>query len=168
MTETIDAVQDSTGQGRAEKHIVPGATWQEIYARAQAIAPEAFGPGGHVLNLIGGQWGYPGRGKVYLSPCDGTPLCMYPMVDLDAAKEAVRLAAREHEAWTGVNLDERRVRVTACIEQLREHRDLLAYLLTWEIGKPYGQSLVSVDRCISGVEWYLEVIEENLEGRTPL
>src|SRR5436305_1207195 len=130
MTETLTSSQASTEQDRAEKHIVPGATWQEVYARAQAIAPEAFGPGGHVLNLIGGTWGYPGRGKVFLSPCDGTPLCMYPMVDLDAAKEAVRLAAQDHETWSQVDLDERRTRVTACLALLAEHRELLGYLLT--------------------------------------
>lgn len=168
MTETIEAGRAPVAEPRAEKHIVPGASWQEIYARAQAIAPEAFGPGGHVLNLIGGRWGYPGRGKVFLSPCDGTPLCMYPMIDLDAAKEAVRLAAAEHERWSQVDLDERRARVAACIAQLAEYRELLAYLLTWEVGKPYAQSLVSVDRCVSGVEWYLDGIEEMLEGRTPL
>lgn len=90
------------------------------------------------------------------------------MIDLDAAKEAVRLAAAEHERWSQVDLDERRARVAACIAQLAEHRELLAYLLTWEVGKRYAQSLVSVDRCVSGVEWYLDGIEEMLEGRTPL
>src|SRR5205807_8391536 len=83
-------------------------------------------------------------------------------------REAVRLAAAEHERWSQVDLDERRVQVAACLQEIREHRELLAYFLTWEIGKPYHQSLVSVDRCVSGVEWYLENIEGMIEGRTPL
>lgn len=165
MTETMEAAQTAS---TAPKRIAPGAAWQDVYSRAQAVAPEAFGPGGHVLNLVGGEWGYPGRGKVFLSPCDGTPLCMYPMLDLDQAKEAVRLAAQEHERWAQVDLDERRTRIVACLKLLREHQDLLGLLLTWEIGKPYQQSLVSADRCITGVEWYVENIEPMLEGRSPL
>ncbi|HWE63838.1 MAG TPA: aldehyde dehydrogenase family protein, partial [Chloroflexota bacterium] len=148
--------------------ILPGAEWQTLYGRAQALAPEAFGNNGHVLNLIGGEWGHPGHAKHFVSPCDATQLCTFPMIDLETAKRAVRFAAGEHDAWARVDLDERRGRVAACMAQMSEHRELFAYLLTWEIGKPYQQALVSVDRCISGVEWYSEHIEEMLAGRTPL
>lgn len=162
----------STAQVEVERHdnkrILPGATWPALYARAQEILPEGFGDWGHVLNLIGGEWGYPGNAKPFVSPCDGTLLCSYPMLDLETARKSVRMAAQEHESWSKVDLDERRRRIADCVAQLREHRELLAYLLVWEIGKPYAQSLVSVDRCISGVEWYIDQIEGMLEGRSPL
>lgn len=150
------------------KQIVAGAEWPTLYAQAQAILPQAFGEDGRVLNLIEGTWGWPGHGKPFLSPCDGTLLGTFPMIDLDTALQAVHFAAAEHDAWARVDLEERRARVGDCIARLREHRDLLTGLLVWEIGKPYAQAQVSVDRCISGVEWYLERIEPMLEGRQPL
>lgn len=170
--EQADGRSGSVAQAEApqttSKRIVPGAEWATLYHRAQEIMPDAFGGFGRVLNLIGGEWGYPGHAKPFVSPCDGTPLCTYPMVDCESGRRAVRLAAQEHEAWSKTDLDERKERVSQCIEQLRRHRELLAYLLVWEIGKPYAQAMVSVDRCISGVEWYLENIEPMLEGRSPL
>ena len=153
---------------QAGKVLVHGADWPTLYARARAAAPEAFGSDGHVLNLIEGQWGHPGYPKHFVSPCDGTPLCSFPMIDLPTAKRAVHFAAGEHTAWSVLDLDERKRRVAQCIEGLREQQELLAYLLVWEIGKPFAQAQVSVDRCITGVEWYLENIEPMLEGRTPL
>jgi acyl-CoA reductase-like NAD-dependent aldehyde dehydrogenase len=148
--------------------IAPGADWSTLMRRVRAIVPEAFGGRGQVLNLMEGTWGHPGHGKLSISPCDGTVLGTLPMIDQETARRAVAFAASEHETWSRVDLDERRRRVADCVQQLREHRELLALLLVWEIGKPYRQALTSVDRCISGVEWYLDHIERMMEGRTPL
>ncbi|GAC1530143.1 MAG: aldehyde dehydrogenase family protein [Chloroflexota bacterium] len=90
------------------------------------------------------------------------------MLDIETARRAVHCAAAEHRHWCEIDLDERCRRVRECITQLRAQRELLAYLLVWEIGKPYSQALVSVDRCISGVEWYIDNIERMLQGRRPL
>lgn len=159
------ARSDVAGQ---DARIVPGAEWSTLQARAQSILPEAFDSAGRVLNLVEGEWGHPGHGKRYISPCDGTQLGLLPMLDLESARRAVRFAAGEGRAWAQLDLDERRKRVSDCLSQLREHRELLASLLVWEIGKPYAQALVSVDRCITGVEWYIDNIERMLEGRKPL
>ena len=149
IVERIDAVLQlnvrtdaahsrETWQSHSERtkpqSILAGAEWPTLYARAQAILPEAFGAHGQILNLIEGQWGHPGRGRRSLSPCDATPLCTFPMVDLETARRAVRFAAAEHTRWTRVDLDERRQRTAACVAELRRHRELLAYLLVWEIG----------------------------------
>jgi len=150
------------------QRIAAGAEWSTAYARAGTLVPDAFGDEGRVLNLIEGSWGWAGHGKPFLSPNDGSLLGTFPMIDVETARRAVHFAAREHDGWSRVDLDERRSRVEACVERLREHRDLLATLLAWEIGKPFGQARVSVDRCISGVEWYMRGIETMLEGRQPL
>jgi len=152
----------------ARPRLVPGADWASLYKRAQAIAPDAFRDHGQVLNLVEGMWGRPGHGKQFDSPCDGTTLCTFPMLDLPTALKAVRFAAGEHEAWTKTDLDERRRRVAATVAELTEHRELLTLLLAWEIGKPVAQARVSVDRCISGVTWYIDEIETMLRGRAPL
>ncbi len=150
------------------KMIAPDVEWSGLLAQARSAFPEAFDSGGHALNLIAGEWSHPGNGKHFLSPVDGTELGLYPMIDLDTALRAVSAAAEEFDTWSRVDLDTRRTRVLACLDGLRQHRDLIARLLIWEIGKPWSQACVDVDRCISGVEWYLEHIPSMMQWRKPL
>lgn len=150
------------------KIILPRAQWSVLQAQIRQIAPEIFDGNGHVLNLIEGKWGHCGRGKNFLSPVDGSVLCRYPMIDLETAKKAVKFQLSEFEVWSNTDLKERKKRVAECVGLLRQHQELLAFLLVWEIGKSCSAALVSVERCISGVEWYLEQIEPQLEGRKPL
>ncbi|MEN9934786.1 MAG: hypothetical protein RLZZ387_1365 [Chloroflexota bacterium] len=150
------------------KQIAPDVQWSLLLTHARATVPEAFGSDGQPLNLIAGDWGHPGHRKPFLSPVDGTPLSAYPMIDLETARHAVQFAASEHAAWAATDLDERRRRVSDCLALLAEHRELIGRLLIWEIGKPYAQAMTDVDRCISGVEWYVQEIEPMMRGRTPL
>ncbi len=148
--------------------IAPGLEWPNLLAQLKTIVPEAFDAEGNVLNLIEGDWGFSGHSKHYASAVDGNELGRMPMIDLETAKRAVRSAAQEHQQWTQVDLDTRRQRVRDCLEALRAHRDLIAHLLMWEIGKPHKLACDDVDRCISGVEWYVDHIAGMLAGRTPL
>lgn len=149
-------------------HVAVHADWPTILKRARDAAPDAFGGDDRPLNLIGGEWGHPGRARPAVSPVDGRVLAQLPMVDLDAAHAAVRAASAEAKTWAKVDLDRRRACVAECVALLHAHRDLLARLLIWEIGKPLTQSETDVDRCIGGVEWYLAEIERMIEGRKPL
>jgi acyl-CoA reductase-like NAD-dependent aldehyde dehydrogenase len=150
------------------KSLIASAEWSLLQSRLRALAPEAFDSQGRVLNLVAREWGFPGHGKPYLSPVDGSLLGLMPMLDLATATLAVASAAAEAVEWAQVDLDTRKERVSACLDLLREHHELLALLLTWEIGKPVPQARVSVERCISGVKWYVENIDSMLEGRGPL
>jgi acyl-CoA reductase-like NAD-dependent aldehyde dehydrogenase len=149
-------------------HVAPEADWPSLFIRARQAIPEAFGHGDRPLNLFAREWGRPGRPRVATSPVDGRELTALPMLSLDEAYEAVRAAKLEAAEWAKVKLDDRRARVTACLAALREHRDLLARLLIWEIGKPLKQAETDVDRCIDGVEWYVGEIERMMVGRRPL
>ena len=150
------------------KFISPQASWPTLIEQHRKAAPEAYGPEGNLYNLIGGQWGQPGHGKLFLSPVDATPLGRYPMIKLDVALKAVEQAEKEFHAWSQVSLDERKRRVSETLDDIEKHADLLAKTLVWEIGKPYPQSKVSVERCVSGVRWYLQEIDRMMEGRRPL
>ncbi|HJW63200.1 MAG TPA: aldehyde dehydrogenase family protein, partial [Actinomycetes bacterium] len=121
-----------------------------------------------VRNLWDGQWRAAGDPTEATSPVDGQPIAGPPMLGLPQALEAVAASAAEHRRWTGVDLDERRARVARCVDELETHRELLALLLVWEIGKPWRQALTSVDRTVTGVRWYLAEIEAMLAGRQPL
>src|SRR5260370_5731338 len=148
--------------------IAPAAEWDSIVRRLKTEAPEAFLSDGRVLNLIEGEWKEPGFGRNYTSAVDGRSLGRIPMIDLEAARRAVKFAESEAASWATVELDERRRRVSECLEGLRRQRELIALLLIWEIGKPYAQALTDIDRCISGVEWYVENIEGMLGHRKPI
>jgi acyl-CoA reductase-like NAD-dependent aldehyde dehydrogenase len=145
----------------------PGTSWSDVYGRARALAPEAFEED-RILNLIGGDWQRSGAPGVHVTPVDGSEIQGPPRIDHDDAVLAVQHAAGEHKAWGEVDLDERRSRVKAAVDEMRLHRETLALLLVWEIGKPWRLACADVDRALDGVDWYLEQIERQLQDRRPL
>ncbi len=154
------------------KVLKPGTSWWETYARCVQVAPEAF-DSDRLRNLTLGEWRRLGTPGDHVTPVDGSPIPGPPRVKFDDAVQAVNHAREEHEKWGKVDLDERRNRVTAAADLLTEHRDLLALLLVWEIGKPWRLACADVDRCLDGVRWYVGEIERQLQTpdggtRTPL
>ncbi len=139
----------------------PGTSWWETYARCVSVAPEAF-DSDRLRNLTRGEWRRVGIPGDHVNPVDGTPIPGPPRVDLDEANQAVAHAVTEHRDWCRVDLEERRARVTTAVDAMTEHRDLLALLLVWEIGKPWRLACADVDRCLDGVRWYVGEIERQL------
>jgi acyl-CoA reductase-like NAD-dependent aldehyde dehydrogenase len=150
-----------------ELMLKPGTTWAETYKRCVDAAPEAFGDD-RVLNYWGGEWHLDGIVAPATSPLDGTVIAGPPFLDLPTAEQAVRASLAQHRDWSQVPLDERRQRVTAAVRAMQEHRETLAMLLVWEIGKPWKTALADVDRCLEGVDWYATHIDSMLVGRAPL
>ncbi|MQA97222.1 MAG: aldehyde dehydrogenase family protein [Streptosporangiales bacterium] len=144
-----------------------GTAWADAWDRCLALAPEAF-DGDRVLNHWAGTWRRDGRPGPATSPVDGTTIAGPPRLDRAAATKAVRAAADAHGEWRHVPFAERRARVTAALDALEQHRDLLTLLLVWEIGKPWKAAATDVDRCVSGVRWYVAEIETLLGDRRPL
>lgn len=145
----------------------PGLAWTEVYGRARDAAPEAFDVA-QVRNLWGGEWRDVGRPQRALSPIDRSSIVGPSMLDAPDARAALDATVAAHREWQEVPLDERKKRVLAAVDGLQAHRELLAQLLVWEIGKPWAQALDGVDRTISGVSWYVDQIDGMLEGRSPL
>lgn len=145
-----------------------GFEWDSLLRQARGLVPEAFNADGCPLNYFEGTWSGAGHGKHFLSALDGSLITQFPMMDLPTAKRAVHFGHLQSKEWARVDLDERRARVTRCVQAFRAHRDLLAGLLVWEIGKPFHLAQTDVDRCISGVEWYVQTIDSMLGGRRPL
>ncbi|EPD67390.1 aldehyde dehydrogenase family protein [Streptomyces sp. HGB0020] len=144
-----------------------GTSWQDAWQRCLAVAPEAF-QDDRVLNLWGSGWRADGRALPAISPVDGSPIAGPPRLDGDTARQAVRASLDQHRAWRHIPLEERRARVAATLDALTQHRELLALLLVWEIGKPWRLAQADVDRAIDGVRWYVDGIEPMLDGRAPL
>ncbi|MGE7435684.1 aldehyde dehydrogenase family protein [Kitasatospora sp. NPDC001175] len=151
----------------AAPRLKPGTSWNETYARCVRAAPEAFAPD-RLLNLVRGEWRAVGTPGEHSTPLDGTPIPGPPRVGIEEARRAVAFAIDRHAAWAKVPLDERKARVAAAVEGLAGQRDLLALLLVWEIGKPWRLACADVDRALDGVRWYLDNIDRQMAGRTPL
>jgi len=145
----------------------PGTSWSETYARCVVVAPEAF-ESDRLLNLFDGRWQRVGRPGYHVNPVDGASIQRPPQIDRATATEAVDAAVRQHADWAKVELDERKERVSAAVDLMAAHRDLLALLLVWEIGKPWRLACADVDRGLDGVRWYVEEIDRQVDGRTPL
>lgn len=144
-----------------------GTDWQTAYRSARAAAPEAFDEQS-IRNLIAGNWEVLGKPATHQNPVDQNLIVGPSMLTLERTEKAIASAAKQHKDWSKVPLDERKVRVSKALELLQEHRDTLALLLVWEIGKPWKIACADVDRAIEGVHWYLTEIERQLEGRVPL
>ncbi|MET7861448.1 aldehyde dehydrogenase family protein [Streptomyces sp. NPDC005318] len=145
----------------------PGTAWTDAWQRCLTTAPEAFRTD-RVLNLWDSSWQQDGRPLPATSPVDGTPIAGPPRLDAPTAQQAVRASLDQHRAWRHIPLPERRARVSAALDALTEHRELLALLLVWEIGKPWRLAQADVDRAIDGVRWYVDHIDRLLADRTPL
>src|SRR3954468_12592559 len=148
-------------------HVKPGTEWAAVLGRASAVAPEAFGTD-RLLNLVDGAWRPNGDPEILTSPVDGTKLTGLPRLSAGEAKHAVHASAAAHARWATTPVAERTARVSAAVDAMAEHRDVLALLLGWEIGKPWKLACADVDRCIEGVRWYVEEIEAMIGDRTPL
>ncbi|MBP6832265.1 MAG: aldehyde dehydrogenase family protein [Deltaproteobacteria bacterium] len=144
-----------------------GTSWNDVWARCRAVAPEAFDVD-RSRNLVAGQWVASGEVAPHQLSIDGSQIAGPPLIDEPEAQRAIAAATAAHREWGRVSLDERRARVAKAVELLSGQRELLALLLVWEIGKPWRLACADVDRALDGVRWYLGEIERQLQGRAPL
>ncbi len=148
--------------------IKPGADWPSVSSRLRRLAPECFTEDGRLKNLVGGTWTAGGAPHRVRSPNDATDLIELPMLELAQASDAVARAADEQPAWGALPLDARRAKVSAAVAEMKQNVELLALCLAWEIGKPMTLARADAQRCVDGVEWYVENVGSMLDGRRPL
>ncbi|MGH3663589.1 MAG: aldehyde dehydrogenase family protein [Micromonosporaceae bacterium] len=152
----------------SELHVPAHLQWQNLLAKAAEVTPEGFA-GDRARNLVDGEWSDAGEPAMTTTPVDGSNLLKLSMLDAEQAADAVRRAAAQHAEWARTPLSERKEKVAAAVAAMTEHRELLAHLLMWEIGKPWKAAAADVDRALSGASWYLDEIDGMLApARGPL
>ena len=151
-----------------KKVILPQAEWPTLTSKMTREYPEVFDDEGNILNLFEQKWQEAGNRKPFHSAVDGTLLGYYPMITSETCKKAVSFSSGSKKKWSKVSLAERKKKVEGVLDEMEKEKDFIAFLLVWEIGKPFDQSLDGVKRCISGVRWYLENIDEMLSDRKPI
>jgi len=150
------------------KQILEKARWENLINQVKSSYSEAFNSNGDTLNLIQGSWQNEGNLKPFNSSIDGTLLGHYPMLQAKEGKQAVEYCAKEFKNWKKVDLEKRKELVSKTLDEIEKEKELLAYILVWEIGKPYPQALDGVERCIDGVRWYVDNIDSMIGNREPL
>ncbi|MDO1449717.1 aldehyde dehydrogenase family protein [Rhodocytophaga aerolata] len=150
------------------KIVSPHVEFSSLLEQVKGVTPEIVDPNGNYLNLMEGRWQQAGSPKEFISPINNAVIGSLPMLDRANALRALQGAHREAADWCRIDLDERKQRVQNCLDELRIHVDLIAKLLMWEIGKTYKLGFTDIDRCIDGVQWYIDHIEEMLGRREPL
>ena len=145
-----------------------GGTWPTLQSKVHSLVPEACSRSGELAGVWGGTWQTVGTPRPTFSPNDGVSLAVTLNLSAEQTRRAVQAAAAEAPAWAALPLHERCLRVQKAAEALHEHRETLALLLAWEIGKPVAQALTSVDRTVQGVQWYLQEADRMMGGRTPV
>ncbi|MFY1829515.1 aldehyde dehydrogenase family protein [Myxococcus fulvus] len=139
-----------------------------LLAEARRVVPEAFDAQGRLLSPIAGSWVHPPAWLDARSPIDGKALASLPLLSQAQAVQAVEKAAGEFLPWSARSLNARMHAVLDALDLLEDHRDLLVRVLAWDIGKTLPTAYNDVDRCLAGLEWYLENIGPMLESRAPL
>ena len=84
--------------------------------------------------------------RVVRAPWDGAAIAAVPLVGASETRAAVEAAARAMR--TPLPAHERAEILDRAAATIRERREVLARLLSREIGKPLKQALVEVDRCV--------------------
>lgn len=91
-----------------------------------------------------------------INPANGELLREYPFLAAAELEAAVEKAAGAQREWAAVSVEDRARLVGAAAEILRARERLLAEIATQEMGKPIGEAVAEVRKCVLAVEYYGE------------
>ena len=117
--------------------------------------------------FLGGEWRAPGSGQYVdvVDPSTGERLGQAPVATRDEARAAVDLAAGVEERWGNVPGHERARILRATAERIRADREVIARLISLEVGKPIREARVEADRAAGVFDLAADEIR-HLEGET--
>ena len=96
------------------------------------------------------------KSLISVNPHDYSPIGEVPMSTQDEVRAKVQAARDAFPIWAETPLPERLKVLTRLRDQFVARKDTLARLMTIEMGMPLSQTLFTVDRSVSYMNWSLE------------
>jgi succinate-semialdehyde dehydrogenase/glutarate-semialdehyde dehydrogenase len=108
--------------------------------------------------LVGGRWlgAEDGRTFPVLDPASGEQIAEVPRMGAAETRAAIEAAGAALPAWRSRTAAERAAVLRRWAEELRQHADGLALLMTLEQGKPLAEARAEVNYAASFFDWFAE------------
>jgi succinate-semialdehyde dehydrogenase/glutarate-semialdehyde dehydrogenase len=108
--------------------------------------------------LIGGEWraAADGRSLPVVDPATEQVIGEVPHATADDVSDALEAAVQGYAVWRAMPPAERAELIGAGARLLRERREAIAHTITWELGKPLGESRAEVDLAAAHLQWNAE------------
>lgn len=115
-----------------------------IYAQP-GTAKAIFNFKSHYDNFIGGQWVKPVGGEYFdnISPVNGRVYCQVARSDKGDIELALDAAHEARTTWSKTSVTERANLLLKVADRIEQHLETLAYVETWENGKPIRETLAA-------------------------
>jgi len=100
-----------------------------------------------------------------VNPSTGAKLADYPSMERDAVIATLAEVTDAQISWGALQVEVRADHLRAIARELRSQRQLLADLMTAEMGKPISESMAEVDKCALACDYYAEQGPQALADR---
>ncbi len=102
-----------------------------------------------------------------VDPAYGTVICAVPIMDAAMIEGQIAGAHKAQMKWAALGFAGRAALLDKWHDQIVEHKDALAALLTWEQGKPLAESQAEIASTIGNVRWSAQRCADSYEHTEP-
>jgi len=101
-----------------------------------------------------------------INPATGEVIFSQPEFTSEVIQQKLLLAKETQKTWKSTPLTDRIVLVRKLINELKNHKQTLAALITQEMGKPISQSLTEIEKTAWGCEYFADSAPVHLAPET--
>src|SRR5215216_6532484 len=94
------------------------------------------------------------------NPSTGELLKTYEELDQNQIDVRLENATRAFESWKNTDLQVRKDLMLKLVDMLEKEKDLLAKMMTEEMGKIISESFSEIEKCILAIKYYVLNIEK--------
>ncbi|KAK4939977.1 succinate semialdehyde dehydrogenase NADP+ linked [Elasticomyces elasticus] len=120
-------------------------------------------------SLIGGRWVDASSGRTFklTDPEDDAEICDIADLNGEDTRKAIEAANKAFETYKRTPHRERRWLMRRWADEIKANKEDLAALCTLELGKPYTESLVTVNYAIDFIDWFEGAVERTFGETIP-
>ncbi|MCB0663969.1 MAG: aldehyde dehydrogenase family protein, partial [Saprospiraceae bacterium] len=98
-----------------------------------------------------------------VNPTDQAILHQFPTLNLNELEEKINLAKTSFLQWRDTSFAERARVINQFADHFERRKEELAKMISLEMGKPYGQAVGEVEKCVWLCRYTAEIAEEKLQ-----